>query len=124
MHYILADDGATPIRVSVREWARWFEADREAGEAERRRVGWRTYGDGTVRVSTVFLGLDHDFLGTGPPILWETMIFWPGHDLDMFQRRYRSRVDAERGHKVACRLVERAVTRHWRSDPSADSPSD
>lgn len=88
-----------------------------------RQVGWRTYGDGTVRVSTVFLGLDHNFFG-GEPILWETMIFWPEHDLHNWQRRYSSHAAAEQGHKVACRLVERAVTRHWRSDPSTDSPSD
>lgn len=33
-----------------------------------------------VQVSTVFLGLDHSYMGTGPPILWETMIFGGGSE--------------------------------------------
>ncbi len=30
---------------------------------------------GKSRISTVFLGLDHNFTRHGPPILWETMVF-------------------------------------------------
>jgi hypothetical protein len=49
-----------------------------------------------VKVSTVFLGMDHSFCGIGPPVLWETMIFGGPHDQD--QRRYTSREDAIAGH--------------------------
>jgi len=28
-----------------------------------------------IRVSTVFLGIDHNFYGIGAPILFETMVF-------------------------------------------------
>lgn len=49
-------------------WGRWFEkADRHV--AQTKLNGYR--------VSTVFLGLDHDFSGNGPAILFETMVF-PG----------------------------------------------
>jgi hypothetical protein len=50
---------------------------------------------GAVRVSTVFMGLDHSF-GDGPPVLWETLVF--GGLWDEYQWRYRSRSDAEAGH--------------------------
>lgn len=54
------------------------------------------------RVSTVFLGIDHDFAGEGP-VLWETMVFcsdrcaWSDS-----QRRFRSKEDALAHHAWAC----------------------
>lgn len=59
-----------------------------------RRVGLTDVGD--VRVSTVWLGLDHRF-GPGPvPLIFETMVF--GGDLDGYQERYGSAVAALAGH--------------------------
>jgi hypothetical protein len=38
---------------------------------------------GPYRVSTVFLGVNHNFGGGGAPILWETMVFSGGEsDVD------------------------------------------
>lgn len=51
---------------------------------------------GNVRISTVFLGLDHSF-GEGPPLIFETMIF--GGAYDQFQDRYTTWKQAEAGHK-------------------------
>jgi hypothetical protein len=50
---------------------------------------------GEVRVSTVFLGLDHSFSG-GPPLLFETMVF--GGEHDQAQWRYTTWQEAEIGH--------------------------
>ena len=61
--YIL--DGKVPVRASLKEWVRWFET------AERHVADLR---DGDIRVSTVFLGLDHAILGESP-LLFETMVF-------------------------------------------------
>ena len=69
-------------------------------ETEERRVAISEEGD--VRVSTVFLGLDHQF-GSGPPLLFETMIF--GGEHNEYQERYSTWEEAEAGHKVACDLV-------------------
>jgi hypothetical protein len=57
---------------------------------------------GPLLVSTVFLGVDHDF-GGGPPVLWETMIFNApdDHPLDGYQDRYTSREAAMEGHARA-----------------------
>lgn len=52
-------------------------------------------------VSTVFLGMDHNFSCEGPPVLWETMVFSPtGESVDV--RRYTSREDALAGHAEVC----------------------
>ena len=67
---------------------------------ERKRVASTKHGD--VRVSTVFLGLDHGFEG-GPPVLWETMIF--GGEHHDYQDRYTSWEDAEVGHETACAIA-------------------
>lgn len=63
--YIL--EGTTPVPCDdLMEWARWMET-------AKRHVSDETYCD--VRVSTVFLGLDHNFDGKGPPVLFETLVF-------------------------------------------------
>jgi hypothetical protein len=63
----ILDDELLP---AVEKWALLFE------RRENRIIGQhRTlYGE---KLSTVFLGLDHNF-GFGPPILFETMLFAPG----------------------------------------------
>lgn len=52
---------------------------------------------GDVRVSTVWLGLDHGWGNDGaPPVIFETMVF--GGKLDEEMDRYSTLADAERGH--------------------------
>lgn len=64
-YYIL--DGKTPVPADLMAWARWYEtADRSVAKS----------AVGPYRVSTVFLGLNHQF-GEGPPLLFETMVFGP-----------------------------------------------
>jgi hypothetical protein len=56
-----------------------------------------------VRVSTVFLGLDHNFLEEGAPILFETMVFANGAKMiDLACERYSSYSDAVAGHWKFC----------------------
>lgn len=88
---------ASPVLMTdILEWARWFE------RAENRRVAETNLPNG-IMVSTVFLGLDHNFYG-GPPVLWETMIFGGPHD--QYQERYTSREAALEGHEEAVRLAQ------------------
>lgn len=80
-----------------------------------RRVAQDVVGD--VRVSTVFLGIDHRFLDTkGPPLVFETMVF--GGPLDQEQLRYSTWEEAERGHAA---MVDRATKR---TSPPYQMPSD
>lgn len=96
MHYKL--EGKEVIEVDdLMEWATWLEsADR--GVAEDRI--------GEVRISTVFLGLDHNY-GSGPPLLFETMVF--GGKLDGEMYRYTIWQEAEIGHEAMKRRVEESV---------------
>lgn len=72
-------------------WARWFESSMRARIVGRTQVG-------TYAISTVFLGLDHNW-GGGPPILFETMVYGSdGEDRDIVQR-YHTYSDASAGHR-------------------------
>lgn len=91
--YILNDDGSPQLEPDLIKWATWFET-------ANRRVSETMIGE--VRVSTVFLGLDHRF-GEGAPLLWETMVF--GGELDQEQNRCSgSKEQAEAMHSD---MVER-----------------
>lgn len=61
--------GKVPVPVEdLLEWARWIEENNDERIVRQEDIGpyW---------VSTVFLGLDHDFSEQGPPLLFETMVF-------------------------------------------------
>lgn len=80
-------------------WARWFEtADR--------RVAVEQHDD--VKVSTVFLGIDHSF-GVEKPLLFETMVF--GGQYDNHQKWYSTWEEAEKGHAEMCKKVFNSCTR-------------
>lgn len=86
-YYKLNAAGEVEPVLDTIEWAAWFEtADRQVAN---------TLID-DVRVSTIFLGLDHNF-GSGKPILWETLVFGGPLNGEMF--RYESRPEAVRGHE-------------------------
>lgn len=100
-HYILGPDGRTPVPVSMMEWATQFRR-------ETRRVGDDTInvpGGLGIRVSTVFLGLDHSFDRRGPPILFETMIFH-SKEYEDYCVRCATWDLAEVQHLVAVKMVE------------------
>src|SRR5580704_18065197 len=106
--YWILDEQRRTQRVGLHKWAEWFE------DITNRIVDF-TEINSEVRVSTVFLGIDHRFGGVGPPVLFETMVFrGPGRrgrmgvGDDMW--RYASWDDAEAGHKAAVRR-ERARAR-------------
>lgn len=81
--------------MELMDWARAFE------KVENKIVIQEKIGD--VTISTVWLGLDHQF-GDGPPLIFETMIF--GGDYDEDQWRYSTEAEALDGHRAAVSLVE------------------
>lgn len=94
--YILVDGEPVPEPSLVR-WCRWWNI------FENRRIAEDEIGP--ARVSTVFLGLDHNWGFKGGPILFETMVFWTGSPLDEDCVRYRTLEEAKRGHQEMCALV-------------------
>lgn len=138
-HWIL-DDHGQPVEVEVYDefgnldmhallrWARWFEtADRHIAKTDV----------GPFWISTVFLGLDHNFGEDRAPKIFETMVFdnerrdlktaveavvrmQVSHDTDLGDEgfwgimwRYSTREEAEQGHAAAverCRAHLDAIT--------------
>ena len=85
--YIL--EGHTPVQEpDLTKWERWFV------ETAKRRVAL-TEKDG-VEVSTVFLGLNHQY-GKGEPLLFETMVF--GGPFDEETERCSTWEEAEQQHR-------------------------
>lgn len=90
-----------PTEVDFETWMRYGTADRTIARTSRTSRGGAEYF-----VSTVFLGIDHQF-GHGPPLLFETMIFELGAlgALD-YQERYSTLSEAMAGHERAVRWLD------------------
>lgn len=89
-HYILK--GHTPVDVPLLEWAKWFE------KSGKQRIVKQTMLKNGKWVSTVFLGLDHNFFG-GKPYLFETMVFPSKTDYSELDcNRYSTWDEAAAGH--------------------------
>lgn len=80
------------------EWVRRFSDD-----DEYKRVALDTVG--AVRVSTVWLGLDHGFHDSAP-IIFETMVFEGDRDGDC--ERYCTLDEAKAGHAAMVERVKAA----------------
>ena len=102
--YILDDDGKTPVPCEdLLEWGQWMELQGKRIVKQTRRAKKR----GPL-VSTVFLGLDHDFpYNSEEPILWETMVFGGPWRYEP-QERYTSYEDAVVGHERWVRKTKTA----------------
>lgn len=97
-HYILNEEHI-PVEAPLMKWARWLESD-----PKHRRVAFDEVNG--YDVSTVFLGLNHNFQDDGPPLLFETMIFINNERRDDFgQWRYSTWKLAIEGHRRACQLA-------------------
>lgn len=95
--YILI--GQTPVpEPDLLKWAAWFEtADRIVFQTRL----------GETLISTVFLGIDHNFSDTGPPLLFETMIFTNGTWEGVYQQRCATWLEAEAQHDHAVELWQK-----------------
>jgi hypothetical protein len=76
--YYILDEHHNAVEVDMKTWASNFEI------AKTRRVAIDRIKD--IEISTVFLGMDHNFSDEGDPLLFETMIF--GGPRDQYQERY------------------------------------
>jgi hypothetical protein len=72
--------------ITMYEWAELWHGDRHVAVTKL----------GDAEVSTVWLGLDHRFIGDGPPLIYESMVF--GGILDGERDRYPNWNAALAGH--------------------------
>ena len=102
-HYILDKDKKV-VLVDRMTWAKWFETSKgrilKQDFFEVSVSGLKA----EVQVSTVFLGLDHQW-GDGPPLIFETMIF--GGPKNQYQDRYSTYEEALAGHEKALKLAKK-----------------
>ena len=84
-------------------WAAEVWGDDEKG----RRVAFTEVAPG-VEVSTVFLGIDHNHWGDGPPVLFETMLFDDYSDGNAW--RWSTWAEAEAGHAHVVAAVRQMQT--------------
>ena len=94
MYYKL--EGKKIVSCSFEEFSEFF------GDIKNRRVA-QDYVD-KISISTVFLGIDHNFGGSGTPVLFETMVF--GGEHDEYCQRYHTWQEAEEGHKEIVKMVQ------------------
>jgi len=93
-------EGRKPVPCKdLSEWAS------SISQQESRRVGLTTIDD--IEVSTVFMGLDHNYSNSGPPILFETMVFRGLNSGDCY--RYRTWEEAEAGHAEVVSMIFKEV---------------
>ena len=96
--YTLKDRQVVP--ATMEEWAR------DLADPDRIVAQWR-FADDAVLVSTVFLGIDHRWVGEGPPLVFETMVFdGPMHG---HQERCSTWREAEAQHERVCAMVRARV---------------
>lgn len=118
-YYILREGEI--VAATMMEWSEFFETSERVieqtdipceGAMQSKRNPDRKPGElpfhikvvtNTVRVSTVFLGLDHNWSGNGPPIVFETMIF--GGEHDEYCDRCATLAQARKMHTKALWLV-------------------
>jgi hypothetical protein len=101
MYFVLLPNRMIAEVNDAIEWAEWYEiADRTVAQTETE----------LHLISTVFLGINHQFGLRGPPLLFETMVFSKDESsaFDGECRRYSSWDDAEAGHKTVTRRVLKA----------------
>lgn len=100
LHYIL--EGTQPVALdcsipeNFQRWGEWYN------DHSRRRM-FRTEINGQI-VSTVFLGIDHNYSDYGPPVLFETMIFKGSHT-EEYCERYCTYDQAHAGHILTCAML-------------------
>lgn len=105
-HLYVLDKKHNPIPVdleddSVAKWGKWFEKNKNRIVKQENVEDWF--------VSTVFLAVDHNFTGEGPPVLFETMVFGmsDGDEMGQFTRRYTSWDAAAEGHRATVQNLKR-----------------
>lgn len=87
-NYILVD-GKPTEEPDIIKWGKWFQdADRHVAQDD----------DEKYKISTIFLGINHNFGEEGPPLLFETMVFKRGSWSEEDCARYATQEEAEAGH--------------------------
>lgn len=87
--YAILDESGNVMPASLMEWGAWF------GRTHQRYICFDSFNQDQYRVSTVFLGLNHNY-NPGPnakPLWFETMVFGPPEMKDLLGQMTEVRED-------------------------------
>jgi len=113
--YYKLDDNHNTIPCEMNE-IDWSDEVRRVANTEiktllERFINFITFGKlsigESIRISTVFLGINHNYSRHEEPILFETMVF--GGRYDEEQERYTTWEKAEIGHKQWVKKVSKSI---------------
>jgi len=93
-HAVLTEDGEV-MECDLITWAQWLEKNRA------HRIIAQESLPGGYFISTVFLGLNHQYSPQAEPLWFETMIFAPPAGDEVFCERYSTLAQALAGHEEA-----------------------
>lgn len=102
--YYILNEKNLPVEADLLTWGKWFEQNFQ------KRVVAKTYMP-EFEVSTVFLGLNHNWNDEGTPHIYETMVFPIGTYDDIHCNRYPACSYALEGHRDATKWAFRKM--HW-----------
>jgi hypothetical protein len=105
--YYVLDAERRVVCATLKTWGEAFE---DYGSRTVARQSFGHQGIGTIEVSTVFIGVNHRFIGEGPPLVFETMIFGGGEGLDGYTDRCATWDEAEAMHRRAVEHVKNAFS--------------
>lgn len=104
MNYYILKGRKTVKAKSLQEACNWYE------NFDQRQIASTVIHD--IRVSTVFLMMDHRLFGDGPPVLFETMVFSQedaGVDIGDWTQRYCTYEAAVTGHNQVVEEVRAMI---------------
>lgn len=101
-NYILNAHGEPQLCKELEEWAYWFESRPKDRIVKQEWVG-------NVKISTVFLAIDHQHNSKGPPVLWESMTFSNSKKFQFGDRCSGGREQAEAMHQKMVKLVRKVL---------------
>lgn len=96
-YYYRLEAGRFPVPCS------WYEAGVLLSNYHGRCLAHEALPNGFT-VSTAFLVFDHNLLGEGPPILWNTIVTDPRGSQRLYGK-YASMEEAQDGHLTASAVV-------------------
>lgn len=102
------------VPLSLGQWCQLFE------DFDYRRIAHDQIGG--VNVSTVWLGIDHNWSGKGAPVIFETMVFGLA-DLGLADReqwRWSTLEEAREGHRHIVGAVRQQVDQLISSSPESE----
>lgn len=86
------------VPISVKEFGR-LHRDFSYVRVARTTVMDAANPTKVLEISTVWLGINHNYFEYGPPLIFETMVFGEGSSVDEAMDRYATLKEAEEGHR-------------------------